>query len=120
LTQRRRALPLVWDALEALPEGHRGKVDLYGRIPSAELAMIWVSRIKTDGRPYFRSTFGYVLPLRVNEIAGKLHKRYDCKEPLELLAYIENREMAHLNAEREITEIVNCWLPKSQFRRVWI
>ena len=121
LAHRRKALPFVWEVLDGLPYGHRGKVDLYYMNAPAELAMIYVSRIKTDGRPYFRSqTMGYVLPLRAQEIAGKLQKHYETAEPLELLAYIENGEMAHLNAEREITEIVNRWLPGSQFRRVWV
>jgi hypothetical protein len=121
LAQRRRVLPYVWDVLEGLPDGHQGKVDLYGREPPAELAMIWINRITTDGRPRFRSqTVGYVLPLRVEGIERKLEKRYDTQAPLELLAYIENGEMAHMADAARITEIVERLLPTSQFRRVWI
>jgi hypothetical protein len=121
LAQRRQAMPFVWDMLDAVPDDFRGAVDLYGKNPPAELSMIWVSRIKTDGRPYFRSqSIGYVLPLRPEEITGKLRKSYATDHPLELLAYVENGEMAHLNAEREIREVVNRWLPGSQFRRVWV
>jgi hypothetical protein len=121
LAQRRRALPYVWDVLDGLPDGYQGKVDLYGREPPAELAMIWINRVKTAGGPRFRSqTVGYVLPLRVEEIERKLQKRYDTQAPLELLAYVENGEIAHLNDAARITEVVERLLPTSQFRRVWV
>jgi hypothetical protein len=121
LAQRRRVLPYVWVVLEGLPDGHQGKVDLYGREPPAELALMWINRIRTDGRARFRSqTTGFVLPLRVEEIERKLRKRYETDHPLELLAYVENGEMAHLADAARITEVVERLLPKSQFRRVWV
>jgi hypothetical protein len=121
LAQRRGVLPYVWDILEGLPAGHEGKVDLYGREPPAELAMIWINRIKTGGRPRFRSqTMGYVLPLRVEEIERKLLKRYSTEAPLELLAYVENGEVAYQSDVDQITEIVGRCLPESQFQRVWV
>jgi hypothetical protein len=96
-------------------------VDLYGGGPPAELALIYISRIKTGGRPYFRSlTLGFVLPLQVEEIERKLQKRYDTQAPLELLAYIENGEVRHQSDVDKITEIAARLLPASQFRRVWV
>jgi hypothetical protein len=121
LAQRRRVLPYVWEVMEGLPDGYQGKVDLYGREPPAELSMIWINRIITGGRPWFRSqTAGFVLPLRVEEIERKLQKRYDTEAPLELLAYVENGEVAHQSDVDQITEIVARLLPTSQFRRVWV
>jgi hypothetical protein len=61
-------------------------VDLYGREPPAELALMYINRIKTGGRPRFRT--------------------YPCQEPLELLAYVENGEVAHQSDVDRITEIV--------------
>jgi hypothetical protein len=119
--QRRTALPFVWAVLDALPNGFRGKVDLWNRGAPSALQLIWVSRGVTGGRPWFKpQTSGYVLPACAKRIAEKLQKRYECREPLELLAYVDFGELAHLSAPDEITAIVNQHLPGSQFRRVWI
>jgi hypothetical protein len=61
-----------------------------------------------------------VLPLRLERIVEKLRARYDCREPLELLAYIDNGELAHASDEHDIARIVGVGLAGSQFRRVWV
>src|ERR1035441_6754534 len=116
LPQRRRVLPYVWQVLEGLPDGHQGAVDLYGREPPADLRLLYINRIETGGRPRFRSqNMGFVLQLRVEEIEQKLRKRYDTGAPLELLAYVENGEVAHLADVARIREAVERGLPGSQF-----
>jgi hypothetical protein len=119
--QRRAALPFVWATLDSLPRGFTGKVDLWPLDAPSALQMIWVNRGATGGRPWFKTqTSGYVLPLCANRIAEKLQKRYETREPLELLAYVDFGELAHLGAAEEIAAIVNQLLPGSQFRRVWV
>ncbi len=121
VTDCKRALPFVWKELEAAPDGYSGRIDLWGKRAPPKLETIWISRIVTGGRPRFKSfAFGYVLPRRHEEIARKLKKRCACDAPLELLAYVDLGELAHVNAETEIRDVVNRWLPGSQFRRVWV
>jgi hypothetical protein len=121
LADRRRALPFLWNTLGAQPSGFRGEVDLWDLRPPRAISMIHVSRVKTGGRPWFRSlTCGYTLPLAADRIGQKLQMRYECDTPLELLAYVEYGEMAHANAADEIAEVTLPSLPSSQFRRVWV
>ena len=63
---------------------------------------------------------GFVLPLRVEEIERELQKRYNTEAPLELLAYVENGEVAHQDDAERIAEIAKRRLPGSQFRCVWV
>jgi hypothetical protein len=120
LGQRRKALPFVWETLASLQTGFSGKVDLWDlRAPEA-VELIWVNRGKTPGGvPFFKTqTAGYVLPLAAERIGEKLQKRYQCAEPLDLLAYVHWGELAHINAADEIKAIVNQHLHGSQFRQV--
>ena len=75
-----------------------------------------MNRGKTvDGLPYFKTqTASYVLPLAADRIGEKLQKRYECTEPLELLAYVHWGEFAHANAADEIASVVSRYLPGSQ------
>jgi hypothetical protein len=109
LGQRRRALPFVWATLASLPVGHIGTVDLWGRDAPQAVELIWVNRGKTPGGiPYFKTqTAGYVFPLAADRIGEKLQKRYQCTEPLDLLAYVHWGELAHINAADEIAAVVN-------------
>jgi hypothetical protein len=81
-----------------------------------------VNRGKTPGGiPYFKTqTAGYVFPLAADRIGEKLQKRYQCREPLNLLAYVDWGELAHINAADEIAAVVSQHLAGSQFRQVWV
>jgi hypothetical protein len=121
LGARKNAMPAVWDILVTLPPAFKGQVDLWDRTALRDVSSIWVTRGKTGGRPWFKSyATGYVLPLAADRIAEKLQKRYQCAEPLELLAYVDQGELAHLNAPDEIAAVVSLHLPESQFRQVWV
>jgi hypothetical protein len=121
LPERRKALPFVWQTLMDLPGGYAGIVDLYWLKPPPAIDVISVGRWNTGGRPRFRTqTLGFVLPLRIERITEKLRSKYDCNEPLELLAYVENGELAHFNDRDDIVRVVTDGLPGSQFRRVWV
>jgi hypothetical protein len=121
LSERRRALPFVWDTLASQPAGFVGKVDLWDLGAPEAIELIWVNRGKTFGVPYFKTqTAGYVLPLAADRVGEKLQKHYQCAEPLELLAYVHWGELAHANAADEIAAVAAQYLPGSQFRRVWV
>lgn len=119
---RRKALPFIWATLAVQPVGFSGKVDLWDLGAPDAVELIWVNRGKTvDDVPYFKTqTAGYVLPLVADRIGEKLQKRYQCTEPLDLLAYIHWGELAHANAADEIAAVVNRHLSGSQFRQVWV
>jgi hypothetical protein len=120
--QRKKALPFIWKTLAERPAGFSGKVDLWELGAPEAIELIWVTRGKTvGGIPNFESqTAGYVLPLAAGRIGEKLQKRYECAEPLELLAYVHWGELAHANAADEIASVVNRHLSGSQFRQVWV
>jgi hypothetical protein len=120
--QRRKALPFIWETLAAQPVGFAGKVDLWDLGAPDAVELIWVNRGKTPGGvPYFKTqTAGYVLPLVADRIGEKLQKRYQCTEPLDLLAYVHWGELAHANAADEIADVVTRHLFGSQFRQVWV
>ena len=109
LARRREALPFIWDTLGAQPVGFSGKVDLWGLGAPDAVELIWVNRGRTvGGLPYFKTqTAGYVLPLAADRIGAKLEKRYQCTEPLDLLAYVHWGELAHMNAADEIVAVVS-------------
>jgi len=120
---RRKALPFLWRMLESMPAGFQGQIDLWGLGAPDAIRSIWVSRGETGGRPWFKTgTAGFVLPLDSERITKKLTRAlpYKCNAPLELLAYVHQGELAHLNAGDEICAAVIPYLDQSQFRRVCV
>src|SRR5262249_44588985 len=104
-----------------LPAGYKGIVDLYWLKPPPVIEVLSVGRWNAGAVPQFKThTAGFVLPLRLERITEKVRARYDCTEPLELLAYIDNGELAHASDEQDIGRVITDGLAGSQFRRVWV
>jgi hypothetical protein len=117
---RRRALTKVWPLIEGLPASHDGEVDMWGRAIS-DIESLWVIPEPERTSLYFRSFIvGSPMPVHTERLTVKLQRRYACAEPLELLAYNEVEELAHLADEQRIRDAVESQIAGSQFRRVWV
>jgi hypothetical protein len=111
---RRRALA------EDLPASHDGEVDMCGRAIQ-DVESLWVIPEPERTSLYFRSFIvGSPMPVHADRLSEKLQRRYVCTEPLELLAYNEVEQLAHLADEQRIRDAVESQIAGSQFRRVWV
>jgi hypothetical protein len=117
---RRRALAMVWPLIEDLPASHDGEVDMCGRAIQ-DVESLWVIPEPERTSLYFRSFIvGSPMPVHAERLSEKLQRRYVCAEPLELLAYNEVEQLAHLADEQRIRDAVESQIAGSQFRRVWV
>ena len=118
---RRDALTFLWKLLEELPAEHEGQVQL-ARF-KAPAALTWLYITHTFGRdgPHLQSFgSGGEFPLDLDQLRKKLVTPYSRSERLELLAYIDSGEIAHLGATERIADLVVELLPQSSFHTVWI
>jgi hypothetical protein len=120
IAARRRALSKVWPVIKDLPANHDGQVNMRGRaIP--DVVSLWVIPARERTSLYFRSFIvGSPMPVHAERLADKLKSCYVCAEPLELLAYNEVEQLAHLADEQRIRDAVESQIAGSQFRRVWV
>jgi len=120
--EREQALSFLWDALAEIPPGFRDEVPLYRKGAPPALTSIWVQRQQIGKGPWFRTiSAGGAFPLQIAQLGRKLRRRYPVgSTPLELLAYIEQGEIQHLNAIDRIREELRACLSASTFNAVWI
>jgi hypothetical protein len=121
VVERRRALPLLWNALLKLADRANGQLALHGQAEKKVITFLFVARAELKARPRFiSSALGYPLPIRVERVTAKLKRKYDCCEPLELLAYQEIGQLSYRRDEESLRVAIDRHIQLSQFRRVWI
>jgi hypothetical protein len=124
--QRKRVLPFVWTLLETRPAGATGWLFqdadkwLTTCVPG-DLETVYVSRLarQTGGPQFSTISTGFPIPVQIDRVIEKLQKRYECAEPLELLAYADGSEFSFEDDLTALGEAVRLHLPGSRFRRVW-
>jgi hypothetical protein len=118
---RKRALGFLWRLLEDIPAEYHGEVRLPR--PSAPLALdsVYVMKPHCSDGPHWR-TFGSRGPdeIDLDQLRKKLETPYDGSERLELLAYVDQGEIAWHGATEHIAQLVAEILPRSKFHTVWV
>jgi hypothetical protein len=118
---RKQALGFLWKVLEDLPAEHNGQVHLPRPSSPSALSLVYVTHAHCDDGPHLRAFgSGGEYPLDLEQLRKKLTTPYDGSERLELLAYVERGEIAHLGATEQVGELVTELLLQSSFHTVWV
>ncbi|MFC5580052.1 hypothetical protein [Rhodanobacter terrae] len=133
----KKAIPKLFELLEALPGGYTGDVFEYRRNHSQQaiaeylrnlalrngvdmLTSLHVSRAPND-QPlkFIGSGGGSVMPLDISVLKKKLTSAYDITVPTDLVLTVRMGESAHLGEIGMFQAVATAGLENSAFERVW-